>query len=87
MKRYVIKDVIVNLENPEKILVYYTGVDGYVYEDPEYVDGYRRRINAEKKILKDVNDSFYGRNEKVNENVYIEAKQWLHHLSIVEIEI
>lgn len=85
MKTYALKDVIIDLENPTNILVYYTGKDGYVQDDVHYCDGYIKKGMAELKLKKEVNDSWI--REKVNDNCYIENKKWFHHLSIVESEV
>ena len=85
MKKFVIKDTIINQETKET-LVYFTGKDGYVHSYPEYADGFAKKGNAMKKIQREVNDPWLGRNQKLNENQFIEADKWLHTLEIVEIE-
>ena len=45
MKKYVVKDTIKNKDTKE-IVIFYTGVDGYVHNFPECADGYIRKGNA-----------------------------------------
>ena len=85
MKKYVIKDTIVN-QKTNKTMVCFMGVDGYVHSFPEYADGYVRKGNALRKIQKEVGDTFLGRNVQVSSNQYFEANLWLHTLEIVEVE-
>ena len=84
MKRYVIKDTIVNQKTNEK-MVCFVGVDGYVHNSPEFADGYFRKGNALRKVQKEVSDTFLGRNVQVSSNQYFEANLWLHTLEIMEV--
>lgn len=85
MKKYLVKDTIKNNETGET-LIYYTGADGYVHNFPEYAKGYIKKGNAYNKIKKYINDDFLGRNLKINDTQYIEAKKWLHTLEVITIE-
>lgn len=85
MKKYVIKDTIVNQKTNEKMICY-MGIDGYVHSFPEYTEGYIKKGNALKRIQKEVSDTFLGRNVQVSSNQYFEANLWLHTLKIMEVE-
>lgn len=85
MKKYIVKDTIKNQKTGET-LIYYTGVDGYVHNFPEFAEGYARKGNAYNNIKRVVNDAFCGRNQKINDTQYIEAQKWLHTLEVVTVE-
>ena len=86
---YVIKDVITDLENGESV-VYFTGVDDYVWDYASSPEPFKRRGNAQRKIDKEVGDNFWGRFEDkkiIGKNSYIESGRHLHVLTIEEVVI
>lgn len=80
MKKYVVKDTIINLETLES-QVYYTGKDGYVYDEAKWADGYTAIRFALNSIKRDI-ESF----TKINDNHCLESNKWLHHYEVIEIE-
>lgn len=86
---YVIKDVITDLENG-KAVVYFIGVDDYVWDYADSPEPFKRRGNAHRKIDREVGDRFWGRFEDkkiIGKNSYIEGGRWLHVLTIEEVVI
>ena len=80
MKKYVVKDTIINLETLES-QVYYTGKDGYVYDKAEWTDGY----SAIRFALASIKRNMEGFT-KINDIHCLESNKWLHHYEVIEIE-
>lgn len=81
MKKFVIKDTIINQENGKTIICFW-GKDGFIHDEPKYVEAYQRKGSVVAKINKELN-SFYM--VKVDDNHAIEGKKWLHTFEIVEL--
>ena len=86
MKKFVIKDIIHNTKTGETFTCY-TGIDGYVHDEPEDADGYKSAKVAQKKI--DREKAWYLHHmggAVINEKSIIESNIWIHTYSIVEVE-
>lgn len=85
-KGYIIKDTITNNQTGQ-ILVYFTGVDGYVQEEAKYCDPYKRKGCALNNVRKSAyywDDSKKEGDDFLN---YIEGGRWVHQVEIIEIEL
>ena len=87
MKKFILKDVVVDLKLG-KVDVYYTGKDGYVHDESTFYfcDGYSQKRFLEQKIQKDV--KWHSRNNEkyaIDEYHVIESGRWLHSYSIMEV--
>jgi len=82
-KKYIIKDTLTNKKTGE-VLVYFTGVDGYVHSENDFYfcEGYTYKKSALNRIAK---DSHFLNNEPINELEYIEGGIWWHKCEILEI--
>lgn len=83
MKKYIVKDTIINLETKETN-VYYSGKDGFVYQVPMCPVGYSRPCYALKHIKNEMETGY--RMEYLNDTHGLENKRWLHIYEVVEIE-
>lgn len=88
MKKYIIKDTIVNIENGEEH-VYFMGKDGYVHDERTFYwcDGYTRECYAIKKIKKDMNFfiRFIKGSKIINDMECFESIKWKHTYEILVI--
>ena len=82
MKRYAVKDTIIKLTTLETH-VYYTGKDGYVHDDTDYLDGYTKPHFAQAKIEREIDGHFI---KRIDNNNALESGVWLHHFEVVEYE-
>ena len=82
-KKYIIKDTITNTETG-KVLVYFTGVDGYVHDESDFYfcEGYSRRGCALNNIKKSAN---FINCKPLNDMEYLEGEKWHHVCEILEI--
>lgn len=80
MKQFIVKDTIINLETKE-VLYYFNGKDGYTHDFPQFADGWKLSIYAQKYIEKSMDAHYI---EKLSCNVCIESKKWLHVYEIIE---
>ena len=87
MKKYVVKDSIINIKTGEQ-QTWYIGKDGYVHDErtKEFADGYARKGDAQRKINRD--KAWYITWEKAQViNPYtIQERDWLHVMTIEERE-
>ena len=80
MKRYILKDTIINLKTLET-QVWYTAKDGYVHTIPACCDGYTSIRFVIQKMKRDMEGY-----TPIDETHCLEGKDWLHHYEIIEIE-
>ena len=80
MKKYVVKDTIINLTTLET-QVYYTGKDGYVHAETAWADGY----SAIRFAVGNIKRSMEGFT-KIDDTHCLEGSKWFHHYEIIEIE-
>lgn len=80
MKKYVVKDTIINLTTLET-QIYYTGKDGYVHDKPEWADGYL----AVRFAVDNIKRSMEGFT-KIDNSHCLESGKWFHHYEIMELD-
>ena len=84
MKKFVIKDTIINLKTLEA-QVWFTGKSHQSKKDIRFVEGY---VTKQRAILA-ISNEMEGY-QKVNDNHCIESNnvgtEWLHHYEIVEVD-
>ena len=85
MKKYVIKEVTYNLNDPsEHHDALYWGKPRRVWDSPEYCEGFKSAAYAERAIQKDIDESPLS--ERIGTHAAIENKTYIRLLSVVEIE-